>query len=133
LQSADSLKIKSGGRLNYTKARQILGNIINPTLCDEEGFVVAVEAINSNTEKPLAKVFPNPFSQNLSIEFDAQVFDMNEPIDIQIVDISGISCFRQQIAPQYLHSLQLNELSQGLYVLSITQGAKKQMLKVVKF
>jgi subtilisin family serine protease len=133
LQSADSLKIKSGGRLNYTKARQILGNIINPTLCDEEGFVVAVEAINSNTEKPLAKVFPNPFSQNLSIEFDAQVFDMNEPIDIQIVDVSGVSRFRQQIVPQYLHSLQLNELSSGLYLLSITQGAKKQMLKVVKF
>ncbi len=132
LQSADSLKIKSGGRLNYQKARNILSNLLDYTLCDESSFVVSAKQIADNKISAAVKIYPNPFTQNLNIEFDNGSAVLDEQQLIQITDITGRLVLEHKICSQSLYSIDVSDLSAGIYFISIIQGSNKYVGKVIK-
>jgi hypothetical protein len=132
LQSADSLKIKSGGRLNYQKARNILSNLLDYTLCDESSFVVSAKQIADNKISAAVKIYPNPFTQNLNIEFDNGSAVLDEQQLIQITDITGRLVLEHKISSQSLYSVDVSDLSAGIYFISIIQGSNKYVGKVLK-
>jgi hypothetical protein len=133
LQSADANLLSSGGRLNYSKARQILLNMVNRDVCMDEGFVVGVEEIAQN-QAQLAKVFPNPFDAQLQIELSENLFHANEPISIQLMSIDG-RIIEHRMIEGSTNRLELSteELAKGMYLLHIQQGEKQQIQKIVKF
>ncbi len=131
LQSTDADSISSRGRLNYAKARQILMNMENRALCQDNGFVVAVDALE--TEKAtLAKVYPNPFANELMISMINP--NTTDPIQIRLMSIEGSVLFEKIIHDaQTQISLPSSDWPQGMYLLQIQHGTKQQIQKVVKF
>ena len=133
LQSADSAKIVSRGRLNYNKARQILMNTLNPTLCASNGFVVSVDNLENIDNKMLAKVYPNPMQTFLRIDFDGTQLNLQKEIRVQLISVDGKMIQQHQINNQPTFEFEVDNLPAGFYLLHIEQGFQRQIQKVIKF
>jgi hypothetical protein len=85
------------------------------------GGAAGIENLDSNG----SKVYPNPFTDLLTIEASAQI---NKLI---MTDLQGKVIF--EMAPLQNHlDLDLNELSNGVYMMEIHTANGTELLKVVK-
>lgn len=133
LQSSDALHVSSAGRLNYTKARQILLNMVDRDMCMDEGFVVGVETVESQ-QKNLAKIYPNPFNHAIQVELSNDLLVSAQPIRIRLMSLDGRILEERLIeTSDTLLQINTNDLAKGMYLLHIQQGSSQQIQKVVKF
>ena len=78
----------------------------------------------------LINVYPNPTDQNFTIEFEGGV--MNNPA-IELFDVSGRLVYFEQISIRDTPSVQIerNNLSDGIYILSISDGQLTHRQQVI--
>ncbi|MBW3520327.1 T9SS type A sorting domain-containing protein [Flavobacterium sp. NKUCC04_CG] len=70
----------------------------------------------SRFEKSTFKIFPNPVRDQLQFEWDAaQTFS---PLQLEIYDISGKLCLKQQLVTEQ-KSIPLQNLSSGMYIVKV--------------
>ena len=125
LQSDDSLKISSGGRLNYQDARQILFNTIDRQTCSDN-YVLSQERIydSANEQERLLWLFPNPSQGQIRLE------SLNGPQNVRILSLDGKVW--QQLEVQTSLNLDLSALPAGMYLIESRQNDRLQVQKWIK-
>lgn len=79
------------------------------------GNVVAVDETNTSVENSL-NLYPNPTTDILNIQLSAPI---NEPLQVQVVDINGKICLQQTLNAQTAQ-ISTNSLPAGVYVLQLS-------------
>ena len=96
-------------------------------------FANGQRIITSNEDLQLAgktvKVYPNPFSQQLNIEFDEALKD---GIQFELYDLAG-QLIQTRLITNQLEAIDLNTLNAGAYVLKLTnQEGVSQSQRIIK-
>jgi len=117
-----------------------LGETIIPTLNSQDGsltlshgfqqklLVTAIEETFSDLVK--IKVFPNPASDAINIQFDAPVDDV---IIVDILDTQGRLLMTDKIEPSSLEKqINLQDLPGGIYFFRLSNDKNRNVYKVVK-
>ena len=86
--------------------------------------------IGENIITKNAKVFPNPFTDKIIIDFTYE--SNNETKSIKLFSITGELISQISITNNPSNQLELNNLSSGVYMLVITSGSEIQTIKLVK-
>ena len=86
--------------------------------------------IGENIITKNAKVFPNPFTDKIIIDFTYE--SNNETKSIKLFSITGELTSQISITNNPSTQLELNNLSSGVYMLVITSGSEIQTIKLVK-
>lgn len=76
-----------------------------------------------------AKVYPNPFSRNISITFSTLLED---DISITMYDITGKVIHTQKVLPANQIDVRLNNIEAGTYFLKVISGKKYFNTKLIK-
>ena len=91
-------------------------------------------SISSLRQKGLSvKVFPNPFSQDLSIDISTS---KKSDLNIQIIDVLGRSVYQiktKDTEGVLVMPIPTDFLSSGSYFLNVTDGERSTQQKIVKF
>ncbi len=93
-------------------------------------FVCGVVGVEEVAEQTLG-IFPNPFNQNLNIEFE---MDESADFSINVIDLLGrkIELDRQfNFSGIYLQSFNFNDWNSGVYILEIDFGKSKIHRRVI--
>jgi hypothetical protein len=130
LESADRNLLKSGGRLNYQKARLILQNMEDRSSCLDSFNILSIENLALNSNHDVALIYPNPFNESISINLldNAAVYDLN----VRITDLSGRDVLIGTYTPANNILLSTESLSAGIYFIQLKQGPHNQLTKLVK-
>jgi hypothetical protein len=117
-----------------------LGETIIPTLRSQDGslilshgfqqklLVTAIEETFSDLVK--IKVFPNPASDAINIQFDSPV---NDEIIVDILDTQGRLLKSDKIEPASLEKqINLQDLPGGIYYFRLSDDKNRNVYKVVK-
>ena len=129
LPSADSAKLVSGGRINYAKADSILNIITNRATCTPN-ITVNVDKITELSHS--IKIYPNPFSNNLTLEFDYEL--STHPIELKLFNISGQEIHYQRLTTGTTNTNVTTEnLTAGIYFMQVTINNKLYSQKIIKF
>ncbi|RDC61482.1 LamG-like jellyroll fold domain-containing protein [Adhaeribacter pallidiroseus] len=128
---AGNLLVNLKETMNF-QSEQIMGSILKPFQF----------TINGTWEKPAtatikaARVFPNPFAETFTIEWQN---NPNETVMLDLYDVAGRQVKRLwsgQVATDLgsytCPAQQQASLRAGVYFLRITQGAKQEMVRVIK-
>lgn len=75
-----------------------------------------------------AKIYPNPVSEQLTIELNNTV----DPTDIKIMTLSGQIIYQHHFKPSTSIHIPMNTYSKGLYMLHIKQQGGEQTFKLTK-
>jgi hypothetical protein len=129
LQSNDSLKLVSGGRLNYQKADAILNLMSDRSICAEYfGTTSTQKIINDNTS---FKAYPNPVGNDLTIELDQ--FSNSNSIEIRLFNAHGQIISTQMLKGGiYKAQLSMQHLATGIYFIQLQVDGKQFSKKVIK-
>jgi subtilisin family serine protease len=128
LQSADSLKIVSGGRVNYQKADSIMAIIMDRTLC-APNITVDVNEIEDIDQ--YIKIYPNPVTDNLTIDISYSI--NSEDIALSLYTISGQIIQEVELnAGTSETTISTNDLPAGVYFLNILVSGKPFSKKIIK-
>jgi hypothetical protein len=129
LQSNDSLKLVSGGRLNYHKADSILNLITDKSICDEYSDITSTQNIADNNAS--FNVYPNPVGNNLTIELDQ--FSNSTSIEIRLFNAHG-QVILSKIVDGGIYNTQLpmQHLATGIYFIQLQVDGKQFSKKVIK-
>ena len=128
LQSSDSLKIVSGGRLNFLRADSILNALTDRTICADYNLV-GVDQIEMIDQQLL--LYPNPVTDNLTIE----VLDINHHSDIEVslFNVQGQRlAFDILPAGAYQCQLSTKDFPAGVYFVRLHVDGRQISRKVIK-
>jgi len=129
LQSSDSTKINSGGRLNYTKADSILNSLVDRTICSDYTSILNTEAISNIDYHVL--IYPNPVSNNLTIEIDPLI--QTNSTQISLFNVQGLLLEYKELETGVYHSqLSTQHLPAGVYFLQLQLDGKQISKKIIK-
>lgn len=129
LQSADSLKIASRGRINYHKADSILNIVLDRTLCSPN-ITVDVQKIEDLSSH--IHVYPNPVSNQLTVELDYQLDA--EDINLALYNVQGQALQNINMqAGDHQAQFSLEHLPSGVYFLQVQLDNQQWSKKIVKF
>ena len=84
----------------------------------------------SNSLSPHAVVFPNPFSDNLTVKFSSN--DETRPLSIRLFDLLGRQQRTWKMMENEFQLSNLSDMPKGIYFLEISNGEKKSIQKVIK-
>jgi len=91
------------------------------------------ENINNIKDNPFSlQVFPNPVQKAININYQSET---NEPVILSLTDITGKTIDEIQIKSvtgENYYCWEKPELASGVYLLTISQGNKKQTIKLIK-
>ncbi|MFK7833561.1 MAG: T9SS type A sorting domain-containing protein [Winogradskyella sp.] len=76
-----------------------------------------------------AKVYPNPFDQEIAIKFSSV---LKQDIEIILYDINGKVIHKQQFLPAQHINVMLSTISGGTYFLDVVSGKKRFTTKLIK-
>lgn len=129
LQSNDSLKLVSGGRLNYQKADSILSNMPDRTICEEYTTPNSItKIIDANAA---FSIYPNPTNHTLTVEFDQ--FTDATTIEIRLFNAHGQTITTKTIVGgSYSTQLPMQTLAAGIYFIQLHVDGKQFSQKVIK-
>ena len=128
LQSTDSLKIVSKGRVNYFKADSILNVLTDRTICSP---YTGVDKIDIGYSNDLVKIYPNPVNDNLTIEIDNSI--ESEDIKLMLYNISGQLIIQKTLTSSRLtNNLSTGKLPKGVYLLNIIFDNTFLSKKIIK-
>jgi len=99
-----------------------------------DSIQIKIEKSISLSENPIGKIsiYPNPTESNINILFDNV---LTEEIVISIKDINGREIISDKIQPDYnktRHSINLNNLSSGVYLMEISGNTIRNSIKIIK-
>ncbi len=99
---------------------------------DEEEEGAAVDSLPT-TEKTVTtdpKIFPNPASNTIHVDFGSMTGDVN----IQIFNIGGNKLLKTQnaVAGSSGTDINIGDISPGMYIVIITSATEKKTIKLVK-
>ena len=121
---SDSLFIRvqdNNGKWSTTKIAKFK---IQPALKD----AVVADAQSVTNSSKLLRVYPNPASQNININFQSK----NKSAVMQIFDEKGKPVLQRTIAPSISNSVNISRLVPGAYIVQIKDGELTQSAKFVK-
>lgn len=127
LQSADANKLAWKGRLNYSKARQVLA--------DSLGLFAACQ-ISSTPNTPNAAtttlvVSPNPFGSYINLQW-IDNSNYNTAADIRVFSTDGRLRYQANTANNF-ETISTAEWQAGLYILQVKRNGKIYTEKIVKY
>jgi hypothetical protein len=129
LQSNDSLKLVSGGRLNYQKADSILNLIPDRSICAEYFSTTSTNKVTDN--KASFNIYPNPVGNNLTIELNH--FSNSSSIKIQLFNAHGqIMVSKILDNGTYNTQLSMQHLATGIYFIQLQVDGTQFSKKVIK-
>lgn len=87
------------------------------------------------THKSIAKVFPNPFQNELNVSFD-EGWDQQSPVNIQLYSLDGRMILQKTLPAQKWDNALVNleiatDLNRGVYLLKIQQDHKSLIFRVL--
>ncbi len=91
-------------------------------------WIIPVNIEDMNLLKLDFRVYPNPFTSKLIIDFGTQI---TEPVQLTLIDITG-KVLKQTTLYNNKTSLNLNELSSGVYYLKMQTFDKQGIQKIIK-
>lgn len=97
-----------------------------------QGFLQPIDAsvLNSDQSNSLdAIVFPNPFTQQINVQFNEPVFDV---LNMRLSDLSGRTILTKDLEPSQSLIIPLYGLTNGIYLLTISMRQKEFMAKLIK-
>lgn len=120
-------------------AQALLELVFNISFPETIEFPVEYRSIQVNDNLPLKvtsneniKVYPNPTSSDIFIEFEKALFDNSSKLTIKVNDITGKQLMTRQVNHQW-ESLDISILSTGIYVITIeNNGIVIDKQKVIK-
>jgi len=115
LQSSDSSKLASKGRLNFQQADAILNSMTDRGICSP--YFGTVNTTKIETPTPLISIFPNPTAGNTMIRLE-QVSALQPHSILRLFSSQG-QLVQQQLISTHSHELNLTNLPQGIYLLQI--------------
>jgi subtilisin family serine protease len=128
LQHSDSMRISSGGSINFHKADSILNIITNRTICTPS-ITINVEQIEGLED--YVRVYPNPVSDNLIVELD---YTLNaERINLSLYGVQGQLLHYQELPTgTTTANIPMKELPGGIYFMQLQLDNKQYSTKVIK-
>jgi hypothetical protein len=129
LLSSDSNLLKSGGRLNYQRSRFILQNMNDRNLCRDSFNVVLNSTVQSNDVKDFATIYPNPFSESLTVFINDMDFNS---VNVILTDVYGRILVNETAFDLDKIVLDTAELPAGVYFVQINSAGKHQTEKLIK-
>lgn len=89
-----------------------------------------IKATNKDADYNLvAKVYPNPFSQKLTITFNVL---MQKNFSVLMYDVSGKIIYQKDFAPDLSVEIQLQDIESGTYFLKVASDTKIFNTKLIK-
>jgi hypothetical protein len=136
---ATVIPVKQGTKLNWNVQAicSIDGTIIySPKIDGEPVSIPDCSPISANDKKEnndkAIKVFPNPTTGYLNVEYDSKIFDI---IQFTVFDMSGKKVFSQSssnlLRTNNLFQLDLHNLSSAMYLLEVRNGSEISRIKFV--
>jgi len=77
-------------------------------------------------------IFPNPFSSKLYVLFKSA---LNEPVNVELFDLNGKIVYSEKILPEGIQltlDLEDKNIRSGTYLLKLTSGKERNIIKVFK-
>lgn len=90
--------------------------------------ISVIQDFDSNNDL-IAKIYPNPFEQSVSVSFSETV---KEDIDVTVFDAIGKQVYSKKFTPAQFIQLQLESISSGAYFLKATSNNKQFNAKLLK-
>jgi hypothetical protein len=108
----------------------VSGTFKNPYTLTHQGFLQG-SPISTVLEKPLEVIaFPNPFEERIHFRFS---IPLSQEVILKLVDAQGKQVYRtNKLLSDKTLSLQLTELSAGLYIAYLQSGNRTFVLRIVK-
>ncbi|MCK8479617.1 T9SS type A sorting domain-containing protein [Psychroserpens algicola] len=97
-----------------------------------QGFLqpINVSLLDSDSNTLIdAIIFPNPFSETVTINFREPIFDV---LDLYISDMSGRVIISNRYNPSQSLSIFINDVRNGVYMMTIVMREKKLVAKLIK-
>lgn len=88
-----------------------------------------IKVQESNKNQAKAKIYPNPFNQQIFISFDEKTTDN---IYVSIYDVAGKLIYFKDFSPSKTIKLNIENLSNGAYLLKATSNGKLFNAKLIK-
>ena len=135
IASAGGYNVSEGVSLSWT-----LGETVIPTFKSQDGSLILTHGFQQKMiitsiqetiiEKVKIKVFPNPLTEIMTIQFDSPV---DEEIIIDVIDSQG-KTFKSDIIESTVTNKQVNlqDIPAGIYYLRLMKGKLINVYKVVK-
>ena len=90
------------------------------------GKTQSIDIVENNLD---AKIFPNPFQQDIRILFDAFI---DKEVHIVAYNMSGKVVFSAEYPALQLINVSLNNITNGNYIIKIRSGNKQFVTKLTK-
>ncbi|MDG5492415.1 T9SS type A sorting domain-containing protein [Psychroserpens sp. SPM9] len=97
-----------------------------------QGFLQPINAslLNSDSNTLIdAIIFPNPFSETITINFREPIFD---ELNIYVSDLTGRIVLSETYNPSSSLSIELNDITSGVYLLNVVMREKRFVAKIIK-
>jgi hypothetical protein len=92
------------------------------------GGLIVEQPLGSESELKGIKVYPNPGNGKFEVESYASV---KNPLLLEVIDVIGKVVFRKTLT-SIREKLELETLTDGLYIFKVSQGNQRASIKVVK-
>jgi hypothetical protein len=133
IASAGGYNVNGGVSISWTLGETIIPTFQNGNLILTNGFQsqLIVTAVEENLDVPVnIKVFPNPASEIVNIQFDTPV---DGEIVVYLLDSQGRLVKRDLIEPSMAQKqLNLQDIAAGIYYIKLVKGKLVNVYKVVK-
>jgi hypothetical protein len=80
-----------------------------------------------NTEKLDVAIFPNPAKQTINL----RLYDVNSTTRVELFNLMGQNIFSRNYSPATFISIPTNMLSDGIYLIKVSDGEKEAVHKIV--
>jgi len=90
-------------------------------------YVVKIQGLEDSLLN--ASIYPNPFQQSIFISFYESI---SNDIQVTLFDISGSLIFSRKYPPSQLIRLNVNDISNGSYIINVSSSKKKISAKLIK-
>lgn len=129
LQSSDSSKLASKGRLNIQQADAILNAMTDRGICSPYFGTVNTTKIEKNT--PLINIQPNPTTGNTTVIL-SNISNLEQEGILRLFSSQGQLIQQQLFSSTNSHELNLTNLPQGIYLLQVQIDHQFFNQKIIK-
>lgn len=125
----------SNGKYNVSQSigqSSVIGTYYNNGYYLRQGYQQPSFKVKVDKEKNYtldAKVFPNPFSQYVTIRFSDNIIN---DISVTILDVNSKHIYSRRFSPSQTVKLNIIDISNGIYFLNVISGIKQFNTKLIK-